>query len=123
LVDLPSAWFANLTHSGPSHLIATDRLHCSIDKVHGVVETICPGMKTTQYETDGHASGCGRADCGAKVEQGVVMIDRCSRERKGYSKFSSRNLAPRLGRPGAIGGQGEERRKTGVSICNVVREP
>jgi hypothetical protein len=38
-------------HSELSRLIATDRLHCSIDKVHGVVETTRPGMKTAQYET------------------------------------------------------------------------
>jgi hypothetical protein len=38
-------------YSELSRLIATDRLHCSIDKVHGVVETTRPGMKAAQYET------------------------------------------------------------------------
>jgi 26S proteasome regulatory subunit N7 len=38
-------------HSELSRLIVTDRLHCSIDKVHGVVETTRPRMKTARYET------------------------------------------------------------------------
>jgi hypothetical protein len=31
-----------------SRLIATDRLHCSIEQVHGVIESTRPGKKTAQ---------------------------------------------------------------------------
>ncbi|EPQ57701.1 PCI-domain-containing protein [Gloeophyllum trabeum ATCC 11539] len=34
-----------------SRFIASGRLHCTIDKVHGVVETNRPSVKTSQYET------------------------------------------------------------------------
>ncbi|EGN95771.1 hypothetical protein SERLA73DRAFT_186989 [Serpula lacrymans var. lacrymans S7.3] len=34
-----------------SRFIANGRLHCSIDKVHGIVETTRPSVKKTQYET------------------------------------------------------------------------
>jgi 26S proteasome regulatory subunit N7 len=34
-----------------SRFIANGRLHCSIDKVHGVVETTRPSLKNAQYET------------------------------------------------------------------------
>ncbi|TFK63027.1 proteasome 26S subunit [Pluteus cervinus] len=34
-----------------SRFIANGRLHCSIDKVHGIVETTRPSLKTAQYET------------------------------------------------------------------------
>ncbi|KAF8644775.1 hypothetical protein AX16_008281 [Volvariella volvacea WC 439] len=34
-----------------SRFIANGRLHASIDKVHGVVETTRPSLKTAQYET------------------------------------------------------------------------
>ncbi|KAH9950320.1 PCI-domain-containing protein [Amylocystis lapponica] len=34
-----------------SRFIASGRLHCTIDKVHGVVETTRPSIKNAQYET------------------------------------------------------------------------
>ena len=34
-----------------SRFIANGRLYCSIDKVHGVVETTRPSLKNAQYET------------------------------------------------------------------------
>jgi len=34
-----------------SRFIANGRLHCSIDKVHGIVETTRPSLKNAQYET------------------------------------------------------------------------
>ncbi|KAF8633521.1 hypothetical protein AX17_004427 [Amanita inopinata Kibby_2008] len=34
-----------------SRFIASGRLHCTIDKVHGVVETTRPSLKNAQYET------------------------------------------------------------------------
>ncbi|CAL1705800.1 unnamed protein product [Somion occarium] len=34
-----------------SRFIASGRLHCTIDKVHGVVETNRPSLKNAQYET------------------------------------------------------------------------
>ena len=34
-----------------SRFIASGRLHCTIDKVHGVVETNRPPLKAAQYET------------------------------------------------------------------------
>jgi 26S proteasome regulatory subunit N7 len=34
-----------------SRFIANGRLHCSIDKVHGIVKTTCPSLKNAQYET------------------------------------------------------------------------
>ncbi|KAJ8507309.1 hypothetical protein ONZ45_g10317 [Pleurotus djamor] len=34
-----------------SRFIASGRLHCTIDKVHGIVETTRPALKTAQYET------------------------------------------------------------------------
>ncbi|KAG5635822.1 hypothetical protein H0H81_010009 [Sphagnurus paluster] len=34
-----------------SRFIANGRLHCTIDKVHGVVETTRPSLKNAQYET------------------------------------------------------------------------
>ncbi|KAI6043352.1 putative proteasome regulatory subunit [Pisolithus marmoratus] len=33
-----------------SRFIANGRLHCTIDKVHGIVETTRPSTKTAQYE-------------------------------------------------------------------------
>jgi 26S proteasome regulatory subunit N7 len=33
-----------------SRFIASGRLHCSIDKVHGIVETTRPSLKNAQYE-------------------------------------------------------------------------
>ena len=34
-----------------SRFIASGRLHCTIDKVNGVVETNRPSLKNAQYET------------------------------------------------------------------------
>jgi 26S proteasome regulatory subunit N7 len=34
-----------------ARLVAADRLPCTIDRVHGVVETTRPGRRTAQYET------------------------------------------------------------------------
>jgi 26S proteasome regulatory subunit N7 len=34
-----------------SRFIASGRLHCTIDKVHGVVETNRPSLKNAQYDT------------------------------------------------------------------------
>jgi len=34
-----------------SRFIANGRLHCSIDKVHGIVETTRPSLKNAQYDT------------------------------------------------------------------------
>jgi len=34
-----------------SRFIANGRLHCTIDKVHGIVETTRPSLKNAQYET------------------------------------------------------------------------
>jgi len=34
-----------------SRFIANGRLNCSIDKVHGIVETTRPSLKAAQYET------------------------------------------------------------------------
>ncbi|RDB28088.1 26S proteasome non-ATPase regulatory subunit 6 [Hypsizygus marmoreus] len=34
-----------------SRFIANGRLHCSIDKVHGIVETTRPSLRNAQYET------------------------------------------------------------------------
>lgn len=34
-----------------SRFIASGRLHCTIDKVHGVVETNRPAVKQAQYDT------------------------------------------------------------------------
>ena len=34
-----------------SRFIANGRLHCTIDKVHGVVETTRPLLRNAQYET------------------------------------------------------------------------
>lgn len=39
------------TSSELSRFIASGRLHCTIDKVHGVVETNRPPLKNAQYET------------------------------------------------------------------------
>ncbi|KIN99998.1 hypothetical protein M404DRAFT_153859, partial [Pisolithus tinctorius Marx 270] len=33
-----------------SRFITNGRLHCTIDKVHGIVETTRPSIKTVQYE-------------------------------------------------------------------------
>lgn len=33
-----------------SRFIANGRLHCTIDKVHGIVETTRPSLKNAQYE-------------------------------------------------------------------------
>lgn len=41
----------NLFCSELSRFIASGRLHASIDKVHGIVETTRPSRKTAQYET------------------------------------------------------------------------
>lgn len=38
-------------HSELSRFIATGRLHASVDKVHGIVETTRPSLKNAQYET------------------------------------------------------------------------
>ena len=38
-------------HSELSRFIASGRLHCTIDKVNGVVETNRPSVKNAQYET------------------------------------------------------------------------
>ena len=42
-------WF--LGYSELSRFIASGRLHCTIDKVHGVVETNRPAVKQAQYDT------------------------------------------------------------------------
>ena len=34
-----------------SRFIASGRLHCTIDKVHGIVEINRPSLKNAQYET------------------------------------------------------------------------
>jgi len=34
-----------------SRFIAAGRLHASIDKVHGIIETTRPSLKNAQYET------------------------------------------------------------------------
>ena len=43
-----NAWHAC---SELSRFIASGRLHCTIDKVNGVVETNRPSLKNAQYET------------------------------------------------------------------------
>lgn len=40
-----------LVPSELSRFIANGRLHCSIDKVNGVVDTTRPSLKNAQYET------------------------------------------------------------------------
>ena len=37
-------------HRELSRFIANGRLHCTIDKVHGIVETTRPSIKNAQYE-------------------------------------------------------------------------
>lgn len=41
----------NIKYSELSRFIASGRLHCTIDKVNGVVETNRPALKNAQYET------------------------------------------------------------------------
>ncbi|KAF8886856.1 26S proteasome subunit RPN7-domain-containing protein [Gymnopilus junonius] len=48
-----------------SRFIATGRLHASIDKVHGIVETTRPSLKAAQYET--------------VVRQGDVLLNEVQR--------------------------------------------
>ncbi|KAF8875057.1 26S proteasome subunit RPN7-domain-containing protein [Infundibulicybe gibba] len=48
-----------------SRFIANGRLHCSIDKVHGVVETTRPSLKNAQYET--------------VIKQGDVLLNEVQR--------------------------------------------
>jgi len=48
-----------------SRFIANGRLHCSIDKVHGVVETTRPSLKNAQYET--------------VVKQGDILLNEVQR--------------------------------------------
>ncbi|KAI0076430.1 PCI-domain-containing protein [Panus rudis PR-1116 ss-1] len=48
-----------------SRFIASGRLHCTIDKVHGVVETNRPSLKNAQYET--------------VVKQGDVLLNSVQR--------------------------------------------
>ncbi|KAF8163849.1 26S proteasome subunit RPN7-domain-containing protein [Crassisporium funariophilum] len=48
-----------------SRFIANGRLHCSIDKVHGIVETTRPSLKNAQYET--------------VVKQGDVLLNEVQR--------------------------------------------
>jgi 26S proteasome regulatory subunit N7 len=43
--------FLNAFHSELSRFIANGRLHATIDKVHGIVETTRPSLKNAQYET------------------------------------------------------------------------
>jgi 26S proteasome regulatory subunit N7 len=45
------AFLMHMSSSELSRFIANGRLHCSIDKVHGVVETTRPPVKNAQYET------------------------------------------------------------------------
>ena len=40
-----------MLHSELSRFIASGRLHCTIDKVNGVVETNRPAVKQAQYDT------------------------------------------------------------------------
>lgn len=39
------------SHSELSRFIASGRLHCTIDKVNGIVETNRPALKNAQYDT------------------------------------------------------------------------
>jgi 26S proteasome regulatory subunit N7 len=48
-----------------SRFIANGRLHCSIDKVHGIVETTRPSLKNAQYET--------------VVKQGDILLNEVQR--------------------------------------------
>ncbi|KJA16829.1 hypothetical protein HYPSUDRAFT_46964 [Hypholoma sublateritium FD-334 SS-4] len=48
-----------------SRFIATGRLHASIDKVHGIVETTRPSLKNAQYET--------------VVKQGDILLNQVQR--------------------------------------------
>jgi 26S proteasome regulatory subunit N7 len=48
-----------------SRFIANGRLHCSVDKVHGIVETTRPSLKNAQYET--------------VVRQGDVLLNEVQR--------------------------------------------
>ena len=47
----PLDTFSTFTNSELSRFIANGRLHCTIDKVQGVVVTTRPSVKNTQYET------------------------------------------------------------------------
>jgi 26S proteasome regulatory subunit N7 len=40
----------SVSFSELSRFIANGRLHCTIDKVHGIVETTRPSLKNAQYE-------------------------------------------------------------------------
>jgi len=40
----------SVSSSELSRFIANGRLHCTIDKVHGIVETTRPSLKNAQYE-------------------------------------------------------------------------
>ena len=46
-----SFMFANHSHRELARFISQGRLNCTIDKVHGVVETNRPTVKISQYET------------------------------------------------------------------------
>ena len=54
---MPSLPYTSRSHahfpfiSELSRFIASGRLHCTIDKVHGVVETNRPAVKQAQYDT------------------------------------------------------------------------
>jgi len=52
-------------HSELSRFIANGRLHCSIDKVNGIVETTRPSLKSAQYEQ--------------VVKQGDVLLNEVQR--------------------------------------------
>ena len=54
-----------IIHSELSRFIANGRLHASIDKVHGIVETTRPSLKNAQYET--------------VVKQGDVLLNSVQR--------------------------------------------
>ena len=42
--------YLSVSFSELSPFIANGRLHCTIDKVHGIVETTRPSLKNAQYE-------------------------------------------------------------------------
>jgi 26S proteasome regulatory subunit N7 len=49
--EMELARFLSATHRELSRFIAAGRLHASIDKVNGIVETTRPSRKNAQYET------------------------------------------------------------------------
>lgn len=57
--------FICFSFSELSRFIAAGRLHCTIDKVHGIVETTRPLKKNAQYDT--------------VVKQGDVLLNEVQR--------------------------------------------